>query len=35
MQNMNYLQQTMLEILLYNPYNQLQIILKIKPQMSY
>ena len=34
-QNMNNLLQNMLEILLYNPYNWLQIILKIKAQMSY
>ena len=34
-QNMNNLQQNMLEILLYNPYNWLQIILKNKAQMSY
>ena len=34
-QNINHLQQNMLEILLYNPYYQLQIILKIKAQMSY
>ena len=31
--NMNHLQQNMLEKLLYSPYNQLQIILKIKAQM--
>ena len=29
------IQQNMFEILLYNPYNRLQIILKIKAQMSY
>ena len=32
---MNHLQQNMLEILLYNPYSLLQIILKIKAQISY
>ena len=31
---MNHLQQNMLDILLYNTYNRLQIILKIKAQMS-
>ena len=34
-QNMNNLKQNMLEILLYNSYNRLQIILNIKAQMSY